>query len=198
MSRINTLTRDPYDHEGVWDYLYELGRAYYSLFGEDAVFKFDEVTGALVVIDVAHHEVHEKEMFNGTDNVATGTARDLLIVTGAKYVHMSTEIVADGKVKTLLYKSTTTSASGTSIPTFNKNDASNLTAVATIFHTPTVTAAGTLMDTILTGSGAKAGGISRSTDERVLKPNSKYLYRAAFAANTDVVHRFTFYEESTN
>jgi hypothetical protein len=46
------------------------------------------------------------------------------------------------------------------------------------------------------GSAAKAGGVGRSVEEYILDKNSKYLFRSAFAVNTDVLQRFTWYEEA--
>jgi hypothetical protein len=179
----------------VWEYIYDLGRDFYSIFG-GGMFNFDEVTGALTTIDLPHHEVHEGEMFAAYYNSTTGTAADVLLTTGATSVHLVIELVSDGKVKTTIYEGPTTSANGTAITAVNKNRQSINTAVLTVHHTPTVSATGTAIHMYMVGSAAKAGGIGRSVEEYILAKNTKYLLRSAFAVNTDVLQRFTWYEET--
>jgi len=152
-----------------------------------ALAPFDEMTGAALVIDTIHHEVHEGEMFHASHtngSVSNGAKVDMLLVTGAAVeTHVSWEVFAGGQVTVYLYEGATTSANGTAITVYNMKRNSLNAPDGVVTHTPTVTATGTtalVNGRILPGGTSpttRVGGGIRSGAEWILKPGTKYLMR---------------------
>jgi hypothetical protein len=64
----------------------------------------------------------------------------------------------------------------------------------TAFHTPTMSAVGTMLCDELFGSGNKSGGETRADNEWILAPSTKYLIRVHAAVNLDVATKINWYE----
>ena len=142
----------------------------------------DEITRAMAVIDYAHHEIHEGDHFFVRDFVDLGNSatRDILLISpnSTKVAHLTLEIdhELEGSVK--LYETTVTSANGTAIPRINRKRNGSDGSGMLVFHTPTVSAVGTLLEQDQKGSGNKFGNIAnRASEEIMLKRNTKYLIR---------------------
>jgi hypothetical protein len=165
----------------------------------------DGLTRALVVMEYEHHELHDGSMFRAGEEVglANNATRDILIVTpnSAKEAHLQYSISNTLEVEFEFYEDPTTTAAGTSVPSYNRNR-NSLTAATTVFtHTPTVTATGTLLATRREGIGKTAGGSARSISEWILKRNSKYLLRLTSrggAGTTNYVNWWCVWYEHTN
>lgn len=151
--------------------------------------EIDHTTGALIVMESVHHEVHEGEMFHASytaSSLANGNNLDMLLVVGASEVHATWEVFAGGQVTVTLYEAPTIQAAGdgTAVTAYNMKRASTNAPTATVFHTPTVTATGTttlVNGRILPGGTSpttRVGGGIRSGAEWILKPSTKYLMRA--------------------
>lgn len=145
----------------------------------------DPATGAPLIIDTVHHEVHEGEMFHAsyTDgDVADDASVDMLLTVGAKECHATWEVFAGGQVSVYLYEAPTV-ADGTPITIYNMKRASANTPLSTVKHTPTVTATGTtalVNGRILPGGTSpttRVGGGIRSGTEWILAPDTAYLMR---------------------
>lgn len=150
-----------------------------------ALAPFDETTGAALMIDVVHHEVHEGEMSHAAytnASVANGANVDFQLTTGLKEAHTTWEVFAGGQVTVSLYEAPTTSG-GTAVTAYNMKRESTNTPLSTVVHTPTVTATGSVAlvnGRILPGGTSpqtRVGGGIRSGAEWILKPSTKYMMR---------------------
>jgi hypothetical protein len=161
---------------------------------------YDGATGGAITIDAVHHEVHEGEMFVSTDLATFNGTRQLLFTTGAKEVHIVPEFVCDGPLNVTIYRAPTATASATKVTPINANHVSTNVALTDVCHTPTaVTAGSDIVDRYFNGGNAngsnKVGAGSRANDERIWKPNTKYLVSMVTASSLTVLARFHFYEE---
>lgn len=78
----------------------------------------DEVTGAPIIIDSVHHEVHEGEMFHASHtsaSIADDANLDILLTVGAKEAHATWEVFAGGQVTVSLYEAPTVSGGTASV-----------------------------------------------------------------------------------
>jgi hypothetical protein len=110
--------------------------------------------------------------------------------------HFKYEVDAVGPTTVELFEAPTTTANGTAALTYNRERNSANTTGLLVYHGPTVTSDGTLLEGHSIGSsgGAKAGSTSAS-DEIVLKTNTKYLIKyVSKASSNDVSDAFFWYE----
>jgi len=146
--------------------------------------RLDAVSEANIIIDNAHHEIHEGSHYLHRDShaIAKNGTVDYLIVTPntTKWAHMIIGITGlDSSITVTLYEDTTVSANGTSLTVRNRNRnmADNNTTV--VYLTPTVTAVGNVIAVTNLGSGENSGGNEvRGSEEIILKQNTNYLIRA--------------------
>lgn len=147
---------------------------------------FDEETGASIGIDIVHHEVHEGEMRHGgytVSSLGNGASLDLLLDVGAVDAHSTWEVFAGGQVAVSLWESPTVGSLGTALPVWNMNRSVTTTAASALYHTPSVTATGTITlvnARILPGGTSpttRVGGGIRSGAEWILAPETAYLMR---------------------
>lgn len=147
---------------------------------------FDTVTPAAITMAENHYLIHAGLFFTAYHRVAAlanGANLDLLIDTnGANPPHLQgVEVTANRGPDTIrLYEDVTTSDDGTAVAVRNKNRLSSNTALASIYHTPTVTDLGTLLDLHdFPTAGRRAGvlEITGGNTEWILKANTKYLIR---------------------
>jgi len=162
----------------------------------------DDVTGNLISIDQAHHEIHDGDHFFYTDSVLLGNAatQDYLITTPdtTKYCHLF--FVLDGStiVQWDLYESS--DKLGTTPQTAFNSNRNSLTAptLAIAKGTSGGTTDGTLLQTYKCGSStaqAKSPTLSRNIDEIILKRNTKYILRTTSGAASNLTNvRLTWYE----
>jgi len=182
-TNVNKMNVAPYltNENGVQNQM--LGDTYYS--------------GAPVVIDVDHHEIHCGDMINLSHlvDLGNGATRDILIVVPnpaitSKRYHFYAEVITESETDYKLYEGTTTSNDGTAITAYNKNRQDPTVAENEVlfYHTPTVTGTGTLIQEKHWGSGRGIGGEQRGENEWVLKNNNKYLIRITNAtANNNFI-----------
>ena len=113
--------------------------------------------------------------------VGNNASSEVLIVTGAKSLHLKTQFSQEGTFQGFIYEDTTTSADGTSLgaPT-NFNRTFGGASLTTTTHTPTITDDGTLLCSVKVAGGSVGQPIGASVKddiEWVFKPESKYLFR---------------------
>jgi len=140
----------------------------------------DALGGGLTTIDWGHYKVHASKHFfiaDWTSVSGAGTAYNLLLVTNASFPHLTLSLSAQAAFTYELYEGTTTSSDGTAVTGFNNNRNSAGASVMTAFHTPTVTAVGTLLARRQLSSGAREGGGEDRETELILKTGTKYLLR---------------------
>lgn len=156
-----------------------------ALVGAGGASQTDEITGALVVIDIVHHEAHEGELFStgyisphGSLVADNGTI-DVVLTTGARYCHAIGQGSFGGDFEGYLYEDADITG-GTPIAIRNHKRAGGDATTVTAVHSPTVNNVGTLLDGAFIPGGSRnfdTGATSGQRSEWILKPNSVYLYR---------------------
>lgn len=165
----------------------------------------DGSTRSLVVIEYEHHEIHGGSMFRAGEEVAllNAATRDILLITPDTTIepHLQYNISNTLESEFEFYEAPTTTANGTGITAYNRNRRSDKVATLALYHTPTVTATGTLLATRREGVGKTAGGTARSVSEWVLARNTKYLLRLISrggAGTTNYVNWWAVWYEHTS
>lgn len=147
-------------------------------------------SGGVAVNDELQNAIHSGNAYglDADGTIAATSSLYFLGITGAKQIHFDV-ISADfqkGGVRLWLYEAPTVTANGTAQTTANLNFASANVSTMSVFLSPTITANGTKKSSKffpLTGVGVNVA--PRSGDiagGRILKPNTKYLFRLE---NTD-------------
>lgn len=137
-------------------------------------------SGAPLVIDVEHHEIHCGDSYMATRSVdLTNGATDTIILnvpneTGIKRYHATFAITSEAECNFDIYEGATTVSDGTTLTQYNRDRNSTNTTGITTFHTPNTPAGGTLIETRHWGTGRSAGGETRGAQEVILKNNTKY------------------------
>jgi len=169
----------------------------------------DSATGAVEVIDYAHHEVHSGSHFSFSaynDNLDTAGEWDFIVTTPdtTKWAHMIGSIT--GALQTLfeIYEDTThTTDAAQSV--FNNNRNSATSAGVTIHTSNDDASDGTRIFVtsfgVDTGGGANkvtGGGSTRGDSEFILKQNTKYLFRTTSNSDDNNVNLILSWYEHTN
>jgi hypothetical protein len=136
-----------------------------------------------ITIDHVHYHVHAGYHFT-VCHAATGVANngnlDIRFKTGAKSCHSIFDVAPSAKAQFYVYEAATISA-GTALAAYNNNRNSAKETTATVTHTPTVTATGTINPIKkFLGSGTPGipiGALENTRNELILKPNTEYLIR---------------------
>ncbi len=170
--------------------------------------KFDPYVHAVTMIDEPHRMAHDGFMFHAsgkeTGLIDTGVS-DLVMVTGAKPVHLQRLNLAFGKgdVDVQSYEAPTINVIGAPQVAFNTNRLSSRTAGMILYPAATITAPGTLLHTLWvpptpTGRGRSASGISNVSngEEWILAPVTAYLIRITNNSGDtiDLTFETLFYE----
>ena len=141
----------------------------------------DASFSAAVVIDPAHHEIHEGDHYTCADftDLGNGATYNVLLVTPdtASRVHMTFQFATESEATVTLFEDTTTSNDGTPITCYNNRRDSVNTAALVLTHTPTITGDGTQLARGKSGSGKQVGGEIRGENEWILDQDSKYMLR---------------------
>jgi len=169
-----------------------------------------DLTGALAVIDYAHHEIHEGSTFlvsyksPDANPIADNATISYIITTHGKYAHLLARGGCGGDAEAALYEGTTvTAGTGTAMTAFNKNRASAKAPTVGVRRDMTVDTVGTLIENefIPGGTGPQAvGGAGVSRAEWVLAPNTIYMVRITNRAGNaqPASLAIEWYEESSN
>lgn len=161
-------------------------------------------TGSVVIVDNAHHEVHEGHMYTLhrlVEDLGNNNNIDIYLYNITKDSHTVWFHTCGGDALFYLYENPTVSNNGTLLPTYNINRASDNQASLSAAHTPTVSGVGTeiIGHSIPGGTGGNASGaMLRSGTEFVMAPGRTYLFRltnvSGQAKDASIV--IEFYEES--
>lgn len=156
----------------------------------------DDATQAALVVEYAHHEVHEGDHYyvKGWIDIPASTSTDFLFVTPntAKWIHAKWEIASEAEATFVLYEDTTTAALGSAVTIYNNNRNSANTPGVLAFSTPSVSATGTAIYSGKLGSGRAIGGSAGREHEMIAKQNTKYLFR--ITNNDGTATRWTGYD----
>ena len=165
----------------------------------------DDYSGAVGNIDQEHLMIHEGLMYTVSARMtianAGGTFEFLASVPAGVYPHFRTITIATdgGPIDVDLYGGTTTTADGTPVTAVNNNQASSNTASTSVFHTPTITTDGTLLEAILIPGNKQTGSLgSEASNEWVLQSSTKYMIRitnnTTGAGTSEFTINISFYE----
>lgn len=172
-------------------------------------FSRDEVTGGINTIDTEHHEIHEGEHFlleNCFEAVANAAVNNIVVISGAKYCHMTFEVTTNnGKITIETFENTTFTGTGTQLNPLNNNRNSAKTSDVLFRLNPTITSAGDPIRKLIIGSSSssnRSGGSVTRNKEVIFKPSTNYLLRITNQSgqgNTnDINYSFSYYLESKN
>jgi len=155
----------------------------------DNIFK-----GALITIPVEHHEIHcgDAYEFSYIADLGNNGVLDILIIVpdegltetepglqqDVKQYHFRGKVATEFESSVMFYEGATVTDNGTAISVYNRNrNASAYVDFLDVYHTPTVTATGTLLESNKIGSARSVGGPAGREEEWILKNNTIYLLR---------------------
>jgi hypothetical protein len=165
-----------------------------------------EQDGGFVTLDHNHEKIHLGQMFyfDHYGTVASAGTLNWLLTCGTLYnLHAALNIAVSGAFQIYLYDNSAGSA-GTSVPLWNLNRDSTVTCAAAVYHTPTISDAGSAIMNgkyIPAGAGvaSRVGGDLRADAEIIFDAGKKYLFRAvniSGAAGTVTFSGLVYEEES--
>ena len=154
--------------------------------GEQA--SVDATVSGLIVIDIAHREIHEGNTFNAflSDLALADDASLTMLFTTSNnsFVsvsgHMVLQYAAGGDAQVFVYEAPTVSTIGTAFTAQRLNREIAATAVTTISTGATFSSYGTtIFDMVIAGGtgGNAGGGAGSHDDEFILTPGTQYLIR---------------------
>lgn len=165
----------------------------------------DPISDVPVVMDFAHHQVHEGETHTWgvlVSSLASGANKDIRLVVPdgltptTRTPHLEFEVVSTAEAEIYFYEGTTYTGNGSQRTSLNRNRNSLTTPAMTIWEDPTVNAVGTQLWVGLSGSGRRAGGGDRGLAEWDLAVNQSYNLRVTSrAASNKIVIRLSWYED---
>ena len=147
--------------------------------------KRDDITGAAIIVDYIHHEIHEGDYFTYTNAQELTNAQTIsfVVVTPntTKWAHFGFQIEGKAEFDIQIFEGATPDANGTLVSApavINANRNVVDTHTTLIYHTPTlgVGSKGTLIKRWHSGSGKTAGGAAGTLAETVLDQNNKYWF----------------------
>jgi hypothetical protein len=164
----------------------------------DEKWDWDPLYPVPVVIDIAHHMVHDGKAFKAVDTASAVTSRVYRIATPTnKSVHMVADLEANDAFRMDLYESSTATASGVAVPVYNMNRNSARTSDVAVSHTPGGITPGTTIVRrywIRSGTGpADSGGQTRDEEEIILKKGTTYI-ASGYGSSADFKAKFSWYE----
>jgi hypothetical protein len=166
----------------------------------------DSYAKALGVISHDHLQIHRSVTYTISEQItvddsggATPVAYYLLTVPASTYPHLRTiSTSSDGGPYTVeLFESPTTTANGTAKTAHNNDRNSSNTSGTTVYTGPTVSADGTLLESVLAPSTRGSAGFD-STEEWILKASTNYLIKitnnTSGAGTSEFAITFAWYE----
>jgi len=161
--------------------------------------EMDNLTYAGIVIDGAHHELHEGNMFeiSGAATLASGAILNILIdlTNNTVPAHIIFSFRSTGEMNVQLFEDVVVSANGVAISAINRNRLSANISQLKAYTAPTITNTGSLLTTAHFGNGNNIGGESRANNEWILAHGKKYLIRiTSEAAGNDISYMHEYYE----
>ena len=163
--------------------------------------------GALITLDYVHRKIHDGQMFHTAayySSVANNAYADLLVIVGAKDLHVSSVVSTIGDALITRYRNPVVSNNGTLLTYCNINDSYDLYvhALTKFYQGPTVVSAGSQMDGTIYVAGGTTGitrtaNTIRGNTERVYTKNTTYLYRIQNISGgaTKTGYEAEYYEE---
>lgn len=158
----------------------------------------DKISGALGTIDITHKKIHSGRMYACS---LTGTnASNFEITTPAGFhAHFEADL-ATSAVATATFAEGSTVTGGSDAVVYNMDRGSALTSGVVIKSGVTISAAGTILQNVRTGSGTNpvsiTGGTAGSRHEWILKPSTTYAIALTITGTWTL--NIYFYEGGAN
>jgi len=149
----------------------------------------------LMTIDIGHAKIHLQENYAGShyfESVATNGVACLHIKISSVKAHFTFECASSKNGVLRFYENPTLSNDGTLVPTYNSDRSSTYKALSSVYHTPTITNAGTqLYIESIGGDGVSQNspvtGRSKHDREFILNTNTSYLIHYTSLSDTNRV-----------
>jgi len=164
----------------------------------------DPDIGGLLVTPIERNLVGDGVVFSCFHTfgaVPAATSRWLHVKVPASYVaHMRFRFMAEAKIDYYVYENPTLTGDGTALTEFDMNRTTSNASNVDVFHTPTVSAVGTMIDNGMLGSSGfltDTGGSISPMRDWIFKESESYLVGANNndAAAKDIVIQLSWYEE---
>jgi len=158
-------------------------------------FTQDVSTGSFVYVDLTQHQIHVGESFSyrDTQTLASAAVQDYLITTPntTQWAHFGYEVESMYKVTIELFEASDKTGTTLQTTVFNRNR-NSVTANTTTIHSSVSGGStdGTLLMSRAAGSASAAVKILvqiGEAQERILKQNTKYIFRITSGANSNVI-----------
>jgi len=163
---------------------------------------FADATGALSVNDELKIAIHSGDAysFDLDGTIAATSSIFMLGITGDKQIHFDVMSgnFQKGGIRVWLYEAPTTTANGTAQTPVNMDFVSIKTSTLSVFMTPTITGTSYGVKKSskyfpLTGGGANVSPAQGDiAGGRILKPNTKYLFRVENIDNSECIFGINF------
>ena len=165
----------------------------------------DEITSALIGIDVVHHEVHEGEMFTVylvDINLADDGTLMIRLQSTTKWPHITFTGACGGNATLELIENPTINVAGGALAERNNKRAGGETPTVTAFSDPTIAGGTVLVNAVIPGGtgGNSSGGFQRPDTEWIGERGEDYVVRLTnIAGNAQPASLVVnWYEESDN
>jgi hypothetical protein len=163
------------------------------------------MTAALTTVDYAHHEIHSGSFFHAMVVDASMADTETISLafktpTGTKRVHMfyRWESKAGGHIE-ILEGPAWTQGTGVATAIYNRKRLTSMTASGVledrnqvaftasnqVIASPTITNAGTVIETVYAFGATRTAAGGRDDNEIILKPDTTYAYRFTADGNTN-------------
>jgi hypothetical protein len=176
--------------------------------------EFDNLFSSAYTLDVAHHEVHEGDMYAGVVSDNTAASTDVIqefvltpaVATPQKRIHMVVEYAGSGAHSYTINEGCTYSSGGAAATPLNRNRGAGKTSALQSMYVGGDNLAGGVIvvtggSTIWTkafGSGRNVGGAARDVEEWVLAPATGYLFTLTSGATSTAIAMEAIWYEHTD
>lgn len=157
-------------------------------------------TGAVIGIDIGHHEIHEGNHFyhKGFKSLGNGASYILLFKTGTnKGAHLNFHITSPKETTLSILEAVSVTLDGTSLSVLNNDRNSSNISEMTLFHTPTVSGGSEIFPaSVGAGLPLGGGGNIRNECELLLKQTTNYKVTLTNSGATTAIidYLFCWYE----
>lgn len=151
----------------------------------------------LVTIDDINDHIRAGKVYTHIDvhEIANGGIYYHMVVTpnSALQPQFTYSISATAECQIFLYEEPTVSANGSETSNYNHNRNNSTANAVLIYHQPTVSSAGTMLEELkIGGTGGNKQGSNLASDRWILKSNTKYLIKVISNASANkVTHTIT-------
>lgn len=167
--------------------------------------EFDTLFRAPVLIDIAHHEIHEEDTYRCFTNkdIPNGGTYNIAFTTPntTKWVHMTFTVEHEQEAEFIFYEGVTGWTGGTPVTTPNANRNSTNTSGITDMALDVTVTLGTPVILVheVGGSGKKFGGSATHDQEWILDQNTTYyllLTDQSTSGNNESNFQLDWYEHT--